>query len=297
MSQPVDPDDNPVTATPDGVSRTGQDPRPRATDPESDTVANGADAGTAADQQNAAAPRRAAPTRRRGPSIVTSIGILLICLGLAGFGWIGYQYYGTNAPANEAAAAEASQLRDQWKRQEPASTAPSATASGAATPSSGTSSVPTDQPTKISLDSAMAIIRIPRFGSTYEKPVLVGTSDYSLGRGVAWYETTARPGQIGNFALAGHRVTHGEPFARLLELQVGDQVTIETRDYLYTYVIDTPPSKLTVKDVDTWVIDPVPGKPDVKPTQALITLTTCQDLFHSPDRAVGFGHLVTAAKK
>ena len=80
-------------------------------------------------------------------------------------------------------------------------------------------------------------------------------------------------------------------------VQVGDQVVIETRDYVYTYVIDTPPAKLTVKDVDTWVIDPVPGKKGVAPTQALITLTTCQDLFHSPDRAVGLGHLAGTAKK
>ena len=53
----------------------------------------------------------------------------------------------------------------------------------------------------------------------------------------------------------------------------------------------------TVKDVDTWVLDPVPGKTNVKPTRALITLTTCQDLFHSPDRSVGFGHLVGTTKR
>ena len=57
---------------------------------------------------------------------------------------------------------------------------------------------------------------------------------------------------------------------------------VETRDAVYTYVMDEPPKQLTVTDTDTWVIDPVPGKPDAKPTQALITLTTCQDLFHSP---------------
>lgn len=241
-------------------------------------------------------PRRGVTTKagRRGPGIVTSVGILLICLGLAGFGWIGFQYYGTNAPAEQAAAGETARLRDEWQRQPGV---PSGTASPSASPSSGSSGVPADQQATASLDQAMAIIRIPRFGSSYEKPILVGTSDYSLGRGVAWYDGTARPGQIGNFALAGHRITHGEPFARLLELQAGDQVIVETRDYLYTYVIDTPPSKLTVTDVDTWVLDPVPGKKDVVPSQALITLTTCQDLFHSPDRAVGFGHLATAAKK
>ena len=48
---------------------------------------------------------------------------------------------------------------------------------------------------------------------------------------------------------------------------------------------------------DTWVIDPVPGKPELNPTSALITLTTCPDLFHSSKRSVGFGHLVRTERK
>ena len=44
------------------------------------------------------------------------------------------------------------------------------------------------------------------------------------------------------------------------------------------------------------MLDPVPGKPQT-PTHSIITLTTCQDLFHSPDRSVAFGHLVKASKK
>ena len=92
-------------------------------------------------------------------------------------------------------------------------------------------------------------------------------------------------------------MTHGQPFSRLLELNPGDTIEVETRDAIYTYVLDEAPRQLTVADTDTWVIDPVPGKPDVKPSQALITLTTCQDLFHSPDRSVGFGHLDSTQNK
>ena len=50
-------------------------------------------------------------------------------------------------------------------------------------------------------------------------------------------------------------------------------------------------------DTDTWVLDPVPGEPESKPTKALLTLTTCQDLFRSPDRSVGFGHLASTKTK
>jgi sortase A len=58
-----------------------------------------------------------------------------------------------------------------------------------------------------------------------------------------------------------------------------------------------PPQSLTVADTADWVLDPVPGRPAAEPTRALITVTTCQDLFHSPDRSVGFGHLVSSRNK
>jgi hypothetical protein len=45
------------------------------------------------------------------------------------------------------------------------------------------------------------------------------------------------------------------------------------------------------------VLEPVLGKPSQQPTRSIITLTTCQDLFHSPDRSVGFGHLTKVDKK
>ena len=118
-----------------------------------------------------------------------------------------------------------------------------------------------------------------------------------LSRGVGHYSTTAAPGAVGNFALAGHRITHGEPFAKLLTLNRGDRVIVETREAVYTYVLDRAPRELTVRPTDSWVLDPVPGKPGEQPSEALLTLTTCQDLFHSPDRSVGFGHLMSTRAK
>ncbi len=40
-----------------------------------------------------------------------------------------------------------------------------------------------------------------------------------------------------------------------------------------------------------WGLDPVPDQPGASATRALLTPMTCQDLFRSPDRSVGFGHL------
>ena len=241
-------------------------------------------------------PAQPPRTRRRRPSILTITGLLLIAIGLGSLGWMGYQYFGTNAPAQQAAKSEISGLQDQWNNGGGIDV-PDPSASASSTPGATSTASKGPKYTQAQLDQAMAILTIPRFGADYKVPILVGTSDYALGRGVGWYETTQLPGQIGNFAIAGHRITHGEPFARLLELQPGDKVIVETKTYIFTYQIDQSPSKLTVKDVDTWVLDPVPGKSGVKPTQALITMTTCQDLFHSPDRSVGFGHLVDTKKK
>ena len=251
---------------------------------------------TPTDEQ-AATPGPATRTRRRGPGILTITGLLLIAIGLSSLGWMGFQYFGTNGPAQEAAKSEVSTLEDEWNNGGGIDVPDLSTASP--TPGATASATATKGPayTAEQLDKAMAILTIPALGADYKVPILVGTSDYVLGRGVGWYSSTQLPGQVGNFALAGHRITHGEPFARLLELKVGDKVIVTTKTTIYTYVIDKPPSQLTVKDVDTWVLDPVPGKTGVKPTQSIITLTTCQDLFHSPDRAVGFGHLVSTAKR
>lgn len=217
-------------------------------------------------------------TRRRVPSAGKVLGLLLLLGGLACLGWVGYQYLGTNIVSQRAFDAGRQDLRDRWQQPEPAE--------------------PSDGPEPVLLPGQpTALLRIPAFGADYEVPVLEGTDLDTLADGVGHYRGTARPGQVGNFALAGHRVTHGQPFARLLELDRGDQVVVETRTAIYTYVLDEPPRNLTVDDTATWVLDPVPGEPDREPTRALITLTTGQDLFSSPDRSVGFGHLQSTRNK
>ena len=216
------------------------------------------------------------PKRRTSP--LTLLGIGLLVAGLACLGWVGFQYFGTNVISERAFEVESEQLRAKWSeesRSDPEGKKPA-------------SAIPGD---------AIALLRIPAFGADYEIPILNGTDLSILSKGVGHYSSTAGPGQIGNFAVAGHRVTHGQPFARLLDLKRGDEVIVETRDAVYTYALDDSPRQLTVRDNDTWVIDPVPGQPGAKPTQSLITLTTCQDLFRSADRSIGFGHLISTQNK
>lgn len=219
---------------------------------------------------------RAAQGKRRWR--LTAVGVALLLVGLSCLGWVAYQYVGTNLIAEHTFRTEASRLRAQWIEDQK------------------TDPQGLEQPSRRSGDS-IGLLRIPALGGAYEVPIVNGTELTVLGKGVGHYSSTAQAGQIGNFAIAGYRVTHGQPFARLHDLDSGDEIIVETRDATYTYVLDEPPRQLTVKDTDTWVIDPVPGKPELKPTQAMITLTTCPDLFHSTKRSVGFGHLIRTEPK
>ncbi|MFF0339547.1 class E sortase [Kribbella sp. NPDC004875] len=204
-------------------------------------------------------------------------GIVLLVGGLGLLGWVGWQYFGTGITSNHQMGKAEDSLRRQWQTS-PARAVPS-----------GTTTPP-------AVGKPIFLIRIPKFGADWEKPIVEGVAADDLARGIGHYPQTQLPGQPGNFAVAGHRVTHGSPFRRLLDLQKGDQVVVETQDAVYTYELDGSPRDLTVQPTDTWVLDPVPGK-NQTPTKAIITLTTCQDLFHSPDRSVAFGHLVKVSKK
>lgn len=140
----------------------------------------------------------------------------------------------------------------------------------------------------------IAVLRIPAFGPDFEVPVIEGVNSEDLSSGVGHYPTTALPGEVGNFAVAGHRATHGEPFAYLDKVGRGDVVIVETSTDWFVYRMDRV---RIVAPTDVWVIGPVPGKPDAQPTEALITLTTCNPRWASTERLIVFGHLESRRDK
>lgn len=235
-----------------------------------------------------AEPTPPAPDRpRRGRSrALTAIGLTLLLVGVCCLGYVAYELWGTNISAQKSYDNERQKIKQSWSSPAPAE--PSGKHSGKKKGDpEHYAAVPGD---------AIALLSIPSIG-VKEVPVIEGVGVDVLAQGVGHYPKTADPGDVGNFAVAGHRITHGEPFANLLRMNVGDKIIVETRSYVYTYELDKSPRNLTVEDTEGWVIDPVPGHPHQKPKDKLITLTTCQDLFHSPDRSVGFGHLLSAKKK
>lgn len=125
-----------------------------------------------------------------------------------------------------------------------------------------------------------------------------GTGPRSLELGVGHLIGSARPGAIGNLVLAGHRVTHGEPFRALPSLRAGDEVIVETLTSGYVYRVASGPSaSARVTDTSSWVLASSPrdpARPSADPVHGrrLITLITCAELFHTADRLVVFGELV-----
>jgi LPXTG-site transpeptidase (sortase) family protein len=143
---------------------------------------------------------------------------------------------------------------------------------------------------RLASSMTVAVLKIPRLGDDYAVPILEGTSWAELRQGVGWYAKTGRPAEIGNFALAGHRLGWGQPFANLDSLEVGDEIQVVVNGKTFTYLVITGPTVFSNESVD--VIAPVPGDPDRLPTKPLITLTTAASMLPSPDRLVVIGELV-----
>ena len=235
------------------------------------------------EQQTVERPADAAYTRRRRGALFY-LGLALLLAGLGMLGYVAWQFFGTNIVSHQKQQAAVHHLEQTWHADASA---------GASAHTKGTD-----------LGSADALIRIPRFGKSYVMPVFEGVGEEVLAKGFGHFRHTAPPGGVGNYALAAHRITHGEPLRNMPELRPGDKVIVETRHKVYTYVLDTNPNDLVVSFTNIWVIaplphNPVPGgvEPKQKPGQHLITLTTCSELFHTDNRMIAFGHLVSTRPK
>jgi sortase A len=139
------------------------------------------------------------------------------------------------------------------------------------------------------LGGAIGLLYVPRFGPGYQEVIVEGVREQDLQKGPGHYPGTAMPGQIGNFVVSGHRTTYGAPFNHLDELRPGDPIVIETVAAWFTYDVT---GNETVLPDDIAVIAPVPDRPGVRPTQRLLTFTTCTPEYSASHRLVVHGRLV-----
>jgi len=146
------------------------------------------------------------------------------------------------------------------------------------------------RPIKVRVGQPFAIMRIPEFGPHWKFAIVEGTSLRQLAEGPGHVPGTALPGVPGNFAVAAHDITAGNPFLHLGSLRRGDAVIVQTADARYRYQVR---SEQVVRYTDTSVLDPVPGRPYVQPKTQVITLITCTPvtLAFTPWRIVVTGTL------
>jgi sortase A len=204
--------------------------------------------------------------------VVAILGEVLITLGLLLLLFVAWQLWWTDVTANrEQATTIASLERGFGHGGAPGTTDPLATLK------------------KVPFGEAFAIMRIPRFGADYARPVLEGTSHDTLTKGLGHYDNTAMPGAIGNFAVSGHRTTYGRPFHNIDRLRKGDVIVVETKTSYIVYAVDR---HVIVTPDHVEVVAPVPQHPGVPPTQAWLTLTSCHPKFSAAKRYIVFAKLV-----
>jgi sortase A len=198
-----------------------------------------------------------------------TLGELLITVGLVVLLFTGYELWGTNVYTTKAQRELRTDLRRDWAR-------PTPTPTGAPV---------TVVPPRVQAGQPFAMLRIPRLGRDYTKSVVEGVDVEDLKKGPGHYPGTALPGQVGNFVLSGHRTTYGAPFNRVDELRGGDVVGVETADAYYLYRIT---SNRIVAPTAIEVTYPVPGQRAARPSQKLLTMTTCHPKYSAAQRLIVF---------
>lgn len=156
---------------------------------------------------------------------------------------------------------------------------------------------PPVQPTSIQYGGLLGQLYIPRFGDGWNRNLVEGTDWTQLGRnGIGHYQSSALPGQIGLFAVAGHVNGYGQPLGELDKLQNGDYVIMRTQDYWYVY--QQYDQKIVNKNQGEAIAD-VPFQPYAKPTERLMALTTCWPKYTwggAPNRRVSYAKFVYWAR-
>lgn len=224
----------------------------------------------------------ATPTRPRASTaarISGLIGELLITLGVLVLLFVSWQVWWVT---KEATAASQQVVGDLTHRFAAASPAPTTGPPGPPGP-------PYTRLTSkgVAVGAPFGLVTVPRFG-TGPQPVIQGNAIAQLDKGIGHEPTSVMPGQVGNFATAGHRDTYSHPYSDIDRLAQGDAVVVEVEDGWAIYrVVRTRIVEATALEVYA----PVPDQPGVAPTEAWMTMTACEPRWTATRRWAAYAKL------
>lgn len=205
------------------------------------------------------------------------LGELMLTIGVVLLLFAFYEAYWTNVESGQLQEEASADLEEQWRNPR--------------------------QKMEPELGEAFAQLYIPTFGSDYHFAIIEGTNEDDLLRGPGRYVDSQMPGEMGNFAVAGHRVGKGAPFNDLGKQETCDDIVVETQSERITYRVlpidgeqadcfnGIPPeySHVVGRHIttpgDVSVTNPVPES-DAAPNREILTLTTCHPQFSNAERMI-----------
>jgi sortase A len=241
------------------------------------------------------------PRRTTGDYVrafIRGIGQIMVTLGLVVLLFIVYELRVTNIYSHAKQVKAHNTLTKVWKENKD--------------PLKGEdrAQLPAGKQVVLPAGQGFANLYIPRLGKDYAYTIIEGTNEDDLARGPGHYEGSAIPGQIGNFAVAGHRVTHGQPFLNADQIKVGDPIVVQTDHnwYIYRVLGDQKTGKLGARNSqgvpgreivdpsDVGVVAPVPDHSGDRPTKPYMTMTTCNPKYSASQRMVLHSLLARSVK-
>ncbi|WP_244219027.1 class E sortase, partial [Micromonospora arida] len=192
-------------------------------------------------------------------------GEILITFGLVVLLFAGYEVWGKSAIVDAHQNDLNNELAQAWGPTDDPTVAPSVG--------------PSVKPSPPVRGKPLAGLYIPKLDKNWV--VVEGVTQQDIRFAPGHYPTSALPGQVGNFSVAGHR--NRATFWRLDELDEGDPIVVESKTDWYVYRVS---QTRIVRPTQVEVVAPVPGEPDKKATKRMLTLTTCNPKFDNYQRLI-----------
>lgn len=208
---------------------------------------------------------------KKASSVVRVCSEMLATIGVLVLAFSAYVIWGNNADINTAQAETEDALISSWD-------------SGDETKDPTLDPVP---------GNALARLYMPQIRPE-PWTIVEGTKLSDIETAPGHYEDNAMPGDIGNFAMAGHNVP--AIFRHIDVLESGDEIVVETMTKFYIYEIQ---KHEIVQPTDVDVVAPVPNEPGVEAGEddRWLTMTTCHPWWDNYERYVVWGKLVDSVKR